>query len=209
MHSYWLKSHVSYCTGWWNIQALIGIQGGKACEGPARRQDTLRGSCSNRKRLVFGDTRRFYNCSGIIRDWTPQSGIVMWGEEGRKTKNRLSWHSWTVMCYGRLTFGPFPAKTVRFVLLLLLPDRPHQAGVGLLESLGSRDLFVNVIGEVSQNADAVLHRLKWRTITEDFNQIYCTGTYSFLCVKAINLNLKYTHSYINKWSTYKENTYWI
>lgn len=50
------------------------------------------------------------------------------------------------------TFGAFPSQTVR---LILLSQR-----VGLLKSLSTGDFFVDMIGKVSQDADAVLHRLQ-------------------------------------------------
>lgn len=59
---------------------------------------------------------------------------------------------------GGQTFGLFPSQT--FLLAPLLGCGPPQViGAGLQEALGRRYFFMDVVGEVAEDADAVLHRL--------------------------------------------------
>lgn len=106
----------------------------------------------------------FHTCS-LTYSWANES-IFQSAAQTKITSNDycdvISYNEWP-------TFGSFPSKTVRLILLLLLPHWPHQmTGMGFLKSLSSWYFFVNMIGQVSQDADAVLHWLnggQWQKIS--------------------------------------------
>lgn len=59
---------------------------------------------------------------------------------------------------GPQTFCALSSKTIRVILLLLLHCRLYQVtGVRLLKSLRSWYFFVNMIGQVSQDAHTILN----------------------------------------------------
>ena len=103
------------------------------------------------------------------------------------------------------TFWFFPCKTLRLLLLLLLmPHWFHQiTSVGFLKSLNSWYFFVNMIGQVSKNADAIFHRLNWEQWQNiSINDVVQKVTHA---ENILTLRIKYNDSSYQNWVTLENN----